>query len=531
MVAQFVENQEIEAYLEAIQQLLLDTDPDDRLSCDRLEPLVEQYLEGVADEAPFRTFLEGERAFYRGEFQEAIEYYSAVRELPQSTLSFYRALGHLYAEQGRIEEAIAALHKALSADSDDLLANRLLDQIRVKEETPPMDEEDLFNLFPHEEDLSTPSDWSPLHERRPLSSSSLIEKVRLCQEQRDEMLHRYVQESRLNAEERAASLLVLDGWEGGSLPSSTSLPEHHYRGSSGLFIRWQGKGIAINPGPHFLHRFHQLGGSIGEIDLVIVTRCEGLRAADIEELHHLNDQYNRISGECHVIHYYLEEEAHRQFSHRLKPRYRQERFSVHPLGRYLDSAEIERVTLAEGIDLSYLFPQNSRGDGVLIRLDLTESGEFLDSRMRSRSIGYLSGCGWCSEIELLYHQCDLLFAGFGRTDVEDCEKERYLPCCLGYFGTSTLAQQAQPGLMLLGEFDGRDGDLRLDIVSQLREEVASSACGVAILPAELGMRIELRELQVHCSLGGGWIDSSEVRVVRPDRAFAPLRFLSPSSLL
>jgi Tetratricopeptide repeat len=550
MVAELIENEKIEAYLEVIQELLPDVDFDDPSSLSSLESLIDQYLEEESHEPAFRTFLEGERAFYRGDFQEAIESYSAAKEIPQSALSCYRALGHLYASQDRVEEALAAVHKALSLNPDDLMANRLLEELSIEDEELS-DREDHLEastlsssgsnrpLSSHDGDLPPylseealfghpSSDWSPLPDVVPLTANSLVEKVRLCQERREELLHRYVQESAVNAEERGSSLLVLDGWENsGMSPGATYLPELHHRGSHGLFIRWQGKGVAINPGPNFLHRFHQLGGSIGEIDFVIVTHRG--QAANVEDLHLLNDQFNRVSGERHAIHYYLEEEAHRQVSHRLKPRYKQERYLVHALGRYLDSTEIERVALADGIELSYLYPQSVGGEGVLIRLDLAMRGELIDQR--TRSVGYLSGCGWCREMGLLYRQCDLLFAGFGRTDIEDCEKERYLSSCLGYFGSSTLVQQVSPALLLLGEFDGTDGDLRVDVVAQLREEIHSWSQGTAILPAELGMRIDLRELQVHCAMSDRWVDCKEIRVVHPVRSFTPLQFISPSYLL
>lgn len=515
MVAQLIGSREVEEYLHRTQELLSQLDLDCPEDGARLEELICNQLEEWRGEEPLEALLQGERAFYRGVFQEAIEWYSAAKEVPLSSFFCYRALAHLYAEQGRTEEALVAIEKALDLSPTDGVSVQLSD--RLLQAAEDFDEEPLFDSFPEEEEPTAPS------------VATLIEKIQQGKEQHDDLFYRYAHESRQCAEEERASLLLLDGWEATtSTPTAAFLPELYYRGSTGLLLRWEGRGIAINPGPHFLARLHQSGRSIAEIDFVIVTRCGGVCPAELEEIHALNDRSNRVTGARHVIQYYLEEEAYRSFSQLLEPRYKQERNSVHPLRRYLDSTEIERILLDEGIELSYLFPKEQKGEGVLARLDLTETKEV---RPQKCSIGYLSGSGWCLEMVALCTGCDLLFASFGRTEVDECEKAYYLSTCLGYYGASTLAHEVRPALLLLGEFDSRSGDLRTDVVGQLRDECRRSGEGVTVLPAEVGLTIDLHQLKVRCTMSEQWAKPDEICLVRPTRPFGPLHLLSSSSLL
>jgi hypothetical protein len=47
------------------------------------------------------------------------------------------------------------------------------------------------------------------------------------------------------------------------------------------------------------------------------------------------------------------------------------------------------------------------------------------------------------------------------------------------------------------------------------------------LPADLGLKVCLKTLRVHCSINGDWIEPSSVRVTKTSEAYAPLRYLSP----
>jgi hypothetical protein len=164
----------------------------------------------------------------------------------------------------------------------------------------------------------------------------------------------------------------------------------------------------------------------------------------------------------------------------------------------VDSSDVEKVDLAEGITLHYFsatsrdaFPTRAEAKEVQQKPSL---GIRLDLNLQdvSRSIGYLSKTAWNPLLAHHLGSCDLLIAGFGNTELQDYQKLAYLSDCLGYHGIATLIEEVAPRLILCGEFEGREGDIRLEVVQKMRSEYAESS----ILPADAGLCVNLKTLQV-----------------------------------
>src|SRR5690606_25144065 len=96
-----------------------------------------------------------------------------------------------------------------------------------------------------------------------------------------------------------------------------------------------------------------------------------------------------------------------------------------------------------------------------IRLELTNEEQKLH-------IGYLSGLAWSPLISHHLSYCDIILAAFGNTCVKDYSMVAYNEDSLGYFGILTLLQQQAPKLLLLTEFGGREGDIRLEVAKKMR---------------------------------------------------------------
>jgi len=89
--------------------------------------------------------------------------------------------------------------------------------------------------------------------------------------------------------------------------------------------------------------------------------------------------------------------------------------------------------------------------------------------------------------------------------------------------------------MLCTEFNGQEGDVRLEVVKKLRIEYQnanpSETTIPEILPAEDGLFTDLNTLQIECSVNKTLLDPKDVVVVRTKDPFGALQYLSSKHLL
>lgn len=320
-------------------------------------------------------------------------------------------------------------------------------------------------------------------------------------------------------------LYYLHGWPAQAPgTAATYLTEGSRKTSGGIFLRWNGKGIAINPGKQFLHAFHARGLHIRDIDFVVVTGEQAECYADVAEIYELNYQINKLGSELKVIEYYLHQKAFQELSGLLKPHFKQERNMLHSLELFLDSPDVERMEVADGIAINY-FLASSREERAMhaplgMRLDLK-------SEKGSLRIGYLSQAAWNPLLAHYLGSCELLVTGFGNTAPQDYHKLSYHADSLGYHGTFSLLEEIGPRLALCGEFGGREGDIRLEAVQKMRLELAHKK-GQAILPADTGLAVNLLTLEARCSVSGAWTPADQIKVIKTSTSFGALLYLAPA---
>ncbi len=311
---------------------------------------------------------------------------------------------------------------------------------------------------------------------------------------------------------------------------------HAWRTEStgGYYIRWNNKGIVLNPGPYFLDYFHQLGLHIKDIDIIIVSRANPNAYADIKDIHYLNAQVNKLSSELQIIHYYLIQSAYEVLSPILKPHFREERNTIHPLEFFIDSPEVEKIEIASGVKLHYFSnernpPTTSLSHPITMPLSLGIRMDFIHNDHAPVHLGYVSGTNWSPFLANDLLDCDLLITGFGHTSSDDYKKIQYNEDSLGYFGCFTLLEELRPRLMLCTEFDGRDGDIRLDIIKKMRQEYVCTDAeknAPCILPGSTGLFVDLKSFKILCSSTQCPIDLEHIRAVKTGRPFQPFLYLS-----
>lgn len=377
--------------------------------------------------------------------------------------------------------------------------------------------------------------------------SHLEQKIKQFEQRKANLLDSYAQLAVKRAHSSEDCLYVLHGWGSQGKENSTLspdylrqlMPEAHLKTEGGFYLRWQGLGIAINPGNSFLQQFQAEGLHIQDIDCILVTHPSVQYWQDVQRLYDLNAQFNSVrpQEQLHVIRYYLQEQAYRQLSPVLKPLYKQERHNVHHLELFVDSPTVEKVELSPGVALHYFLAPATKVQGVHgeekiapaclgLRLELMK-GELSPGL----SLGYLSGMPWSKHLGDLLGKCDVLMVGFGNTSAEDYGKVRYNTDDLGYLGTYSLMEEIAPRLLLCCEFGGREGDIRLDVVKKMRQEYAYGRHqGTVILPGDSGFVLDLRSLHARCSVTRRFVDPSQLKVANTKEIFGQLLYLSSSSV-
>lgn len=370
------------------------------------------------------------------------------------------------------------------------------------------------------------------------TEDELQKSLEAYQEKKRDLIAEYTKASRLS-KACENGLTLLSGWsekepesKGGELLASSTR-----QATGGFFVRWRGKGIAVNPGPRFLHNFHDAGLHIRDIDYVVVTRASREAFADTKAIYDLNYQLNMTAAndDLHIIHYYLNTRAHRDLAAKLKPNFKQERNTVHSLELYVDSPDVEKIDLCDEIKLHYFLCSvgdvEAKGGGSHCLGLKIECLPEKDSGCGS-VIGHVSGTAWSPLLSHNLGRCDVLIAGFEKTSSKDFRKIKHNEDSLGYFGCYTLMEEVAPRVLLCTEFEGREGDIRLEATRKMRHEYAySNQHGTSILPGEKGFFLNLQTMQVRCSVSCKATDPSQVRVIKGTEAFGALQYLSPSCFL
>jgi len=455
-----------------------------------------------SDDAPYRTLLEGERAFWNEDFQTALKQYLKAKSLPNTKFFCYRASAFLSDRIGDQYQAVDYAKKALSFYPDDPSAKSLIDKLQA----PAEELEQILKDYPRSPRLflgEEPLDPPPLPEPSGTGSSVLAGQIEASLERQQESIEKYLEFINRRESPQGDFLTILNGWD---KPSDT-YPFKNKPAPTGIFCRLNGYGVVINPGRHFLDRFHEAGFLVTDIHAVIVTQKFPHCSEDLLPLYTLNDQLSEYTPKRHVIHYYLHPVIHREFSPFLKSRHREEKHALQSLDMYDDSTRTEKVPLEAEVALGYF--ASSPFDSLGITLEAP-----------GIKLGYLAGCTWSPMLALHCKGCDVLCIGVGYASKEDLMQSKTPHDCLGLTGTRSLLESVEPKLLLCTEFSKHIGDHRLEFVHDLRQSNPLST----IFPADLGFHYDLRKGRIRCSISDKLVDMQSVKVTRTQGFFSRLHY-------
>ncbi len=372
------------------------------------------------------------------------------------------------------------------------------------------------------------------------TSTDVQSRFHYFQQKRDAFWHEYARWGDERTEPLEDILKFYGDWSiEHSSPAESMWPRSEFN-TQGFYFRWNGFGIAVNPSKGFLEQFHKEGHFIGDLNTVLCTRPDKHLHESLEHIYALNARCNRISERRHRIDYYLCVATHKELFHRLEPRYKQERDSLHRLDKYIDSEGGESITLHRGVQLSYFYPAESDIAGILIELKLPDheldeaiaDAASTSSNEHRFKFAYLpselcrfpcpEGVVGCALVILSLRPSLAQSASLP----EDCEAPDL--ATLSEFLTNARAKMA-----LLAEFPSGAGDLRLEVAKHLKVRMGENGQGelFPILPADGTLQLEMATWRVQCAVTKSWVPAPFVHVVRREADFGPLHFMSSDCVL
>lgn len=393
-----------------------------------------------------------------------------------------------------------------SALDGDLMTEALMMEEfnRLVQETPEMENLDIPS--------PTPIVAAPTPAVQPkilpvAKDGTLEEMIQKSQQQNKEWLLSYLTFGKSLQPEN--SLLFLDGFDEveGMIPAKTT---------GGFFLSYEGFGIAVNPGKHFLERFHDAGHHISEIDAIVVTRDEQEDYQDLQAIYQLNLQCNHNTSEFHLIRYFLHPAVYRKVSAQLKPHFKQERNALMSLDLFEDRETLE---LSNKIKMSYMHAQKNQEANLALVFDL-----------QSKKIGYFAHAPYSLDCLTMLNQCEVMILGFDETNSQDLMMHEPLERSLGFSGTFNLCNELGPKVAFIVEHSGAIGDVRMELAKRLKTTLAKENCSTVLFPVECGLSLDLSHMKLKGTYDE-WMDLRSARVIQPDGPFSPLHFLSNDNIL
>ncbi len=333
----------------------------------------------------------------------------------------------------------------------------------------------------------------------------------------------------------------------------------------GFWLSLGGQGIAINPGSHFLQRFHNAELHVWDIDHVIITDGTPEASLELERLWTLNREINALLRdwglEPHVIHYWLHPKAFDRYGAILRPIYRQEQGSVHRLDMFQDTTSFETTRISSELSVTYaayrsskeskgLSYEKQRGEhSYALRIDW-KPNETTPENEPPFSIAFFLQTPWHESYSPLLQGIDTAVLGVGELNFEEIAKLSHDEKSLGYAGALSLlthlyissAHNTKIPAIIFAEYGMKEGDFRIECLKQLKTDIIRqvqekeptlpNTKPILLLPAEDSLSLSLIDTTLQSAPG---LDEpthiSDISVLRSHGPFSRLTYVPKNSVL
>ncbi len=294
-------------------------------------------------------------------------------------------------------------------------------------------------------------------------------------------------------------LLCLKGWSSSTPEFSLgrNVSDKNFKGG-GLYIRWNNKGIVIDPGINFLENFHNSGLYAQDISYVIVTHNHIDHNCDLNAIFDLDYQLNL------KLHYYLDESTYLECTNLLKNDDSKNR--IHCIFFPALENVCKKQLHKSKIDLlAFKTFHNCTGS---YGIKLTLQGE------ENIVISYTSDTAFNPELINHLDTSHVIIANFSETNKDDLFLRKYKTDHLGLNGCYSILEglKQKPKIFFLSEFWGGLGDIRIEISKRLKSLHKGE---ITVIPSDIGMTCKLPDLKICCSSCKRHYTSNEIHILKP----------------
>lgn len=370
-------------------------------------------------------------------------------------------------------------------------------------------------------------------------------------------------------------LLMLKG-----LSSSTPLLLNYadntnmYSGG-GFYLRWNGKGIVIDPGYQFVKNMQEYGITVMDIDAVIITHEHLDHAYDmrlLDDLHYNLASYRnnmRKQWQKDEFEYHIEKDKHKIVWFLDEISYNQALLFQNSGSGFqkdyntlicINPKKMNSIPIIDGISLHVFRTAHEErkeaagengkekiGKGKVSNEEKPTKKDEKKKEFLKHTFGFVLECvkekgdmwiGYTSDTSLkdgvytnMYSalkKCHIIIANISGIYEDEVllkpnkDKSRHL----GYFGCYRILHdiaadkdaESPIRYMLLSEFSNQISDIRFGVSKYMQEEIKKTVKRYqrqrvpVILPAEIGLKIELDDLKVKCSICHRYAE--EVKVLK-----------------
>ena len=314
-------------------------------------------------------------------------------------------------------------------------------------------------------------------------------------------------------------LIILKGMSSSTPAMLNSIYDTEQFDGGGWYLNYNGYGIAVDPGYHFMRNLHHYGLSVLDINAVIITHEHIDHNNDmrlLDDIHFSVYRYGNANESEHVITWYLDPVSYQlaRILQRNNVGFNENANELYcvDIGHksyYLNDEKkvLNDITLVQGLKLR-IFPTRHIYDEKEQRYCNHTFGFSIEVTygLEKRNIVYTSDTCFFPELVDYIGRADILIANISGIYEDDYmlvkEKKKHL----GYFGCFELIKEGHrknqflPKYILLSEFWNGKSDIRFDVSKQLLlnlKEIGMDDCYV--IPSERGMIIDIPQLRVRCS--------------------------------
>ncbi len=293
-------------------------------------------------------------------------------------------------------------------------------------------------------------------------------------------------------------LIILKGMSSSTPSILNSAFQANPCNGGGIYLRWKQHGVVIDPGYRFIDNLHKNNISIMDIDTVIITHNHIDHNNDmrlLDDLHHSLAKNGDIS---HKITWHVDEVT---LSIITALRSRHSGFDE----TYNEILEINtgEYDVNDALSFNFFPTQHIKQGGKYCDHTFGVNIFCKNDNQTIRTISYTSDTQYFEDLSSYLEKPDILIANISAITTEDVYQVKQKQTHLGFMGCKKLLEENDAlTYFLLSEFWSGKGDIRICVSQFLQEQVSHTTNKTQVFPTEVGMTIDLNELQIQCSLCG-----------------------------